>query len=384
MKVLLVSSNSSAAGGGEQYLVYLAQGLRKEKIEIAVLLSNQKYMDGWESKFRDAGIEKIYRKELIPLSERKLRIFQTIFEKHNREIIKEVCQNLLPDVVHINQQYGADGLDYIKGALNYKREVVLGTIHLPMALTKHRRQQSLRTFLINLLCLDKIKNMILRKWYNENGYAKIFLTQKAKNEFKKAYGDCSQAKVIHNGVYQKNLFLRKNYPKQNIIAYCGRLEKQKNPMLIIKAWLQSKKNSKLLLIGDGSERKKLEKFLKKKGEKKNWQITGWVEDVYKYYKQIDCLIFASYFEGIPLSLLEAACVGIPIVSTNFSGIEEIAKKIPYLYRALNNPAQLRSAIDEAINLPFPDLGQVEKVRKYFSCKRMAEETIRVYEKMRLR
>lgn len=50
-----------------------------------------------------------------------------------------------------------------------------------------------------------------------------------------------------------------------------------------------------------------------------------LEDMYKFYNEIDCYVCASSSEGMSLSVLEAAACGRPIIGTRISGNEEIIK-----------------------------------------------------------
>ena len=49
---------------------------------------------------------------------------------------------------------------------------------------------------------------------------------------------------------------------------------------------------------------------------------GFSNDVLKYYNMADIMVFPSYREGLPKSLLEAMSVGLPIITTNSPGCKE--------------------------------------------------------------
>ena len=115
-RLLLISSNSSGRGGGERYLVYLAQGLRLLNCEVHVLLSTATYMDDWAKKLTLEGAE-VHRRNLLGLCSRPLRFVQSITDKKQHSKIAEVCKAVAPDAIIANQQYDEDGLDYLMGAL---------------------------------------------------------------------------------------------------------------------------------------------------------------------------------------------------------------------------------------------------------------------------
>ena len=80
-------------------------------------------------------------------------------------------------------------------------------------------------------------------------------------------------------------------------------------------------NAKLILCGDG-EINKIEKKVEELGLNDAVHLAGWVDGE----KKIDLLrngyfyVLPSYFEGLPVSILEAMSYGLPIVSTNVGGI----------------------------------------------------------------
>lgn len=140
--------------------------------------------------------------------------------------------------------------------------------------------------------------------------------------------------IIHNGIdiskfkFDQKLReeIRKNYNirKEDIlIGMVGRIEKVKNPMFIIKMvkklYYLKNYNVKIMLIGEGSQRKKIEKYIKNKEYKNNIILTGFQNDSYKYYNAFDFFVLPSLFEGFPLSAIEAQANGLKcIISKNIT------------------------------------------------------------------
>ena len=103
----------------------------------------------------------------------------------------------------------------------------------------------------------------------------------------------------------------------------GRLVKGKNQEIIIKAFKKLNLDIDLILIGDGSQRDKLNKLIKKLHLEKNIQLVG-KDNPFKYLKYADCFIFASNYESFGNVLLEALACNLPIISTDCrSGPREI-------------------------------------------------------------
>ncbi len=139
--------------------------------------------------------------------------------------------------------------------------------------------------------------------------------------------------TIYNPI---NLNKKKNkiFNKQNIIISIGRLDKQKNFSMLIKAFkilLKNFSDYKLLIIGKGREKKNLIRIIKKYNLKKNVRILNF-RDPKKYYQKAKLFVLSSYFEGLPNVLLEAMSYELPIVSSDCSsGPREILKNNKYGY-----------------------------------------------------
>ena len=82
-------------------------------------------------------------------------------------------------------------------------------------------------------------------------------------------------------------------------------------------------------IGDGNRRSELEKSVRKKLKKTDTEFLGNIpnNEVYEFYRNnpVDLFISTSKSEGLPVSMMEAASFGIPIVSTDVGGVREIVE-----------------------------------------------------------
>lgn len=82
-----------------------------------------------------------------------------------------------------------------------------------------------------------------------------------------------------------------------------------------------------LLIGGNGEVDKLQRMIVDKHLKNIVKFQGWVDGEKKtrLLQQADVYILPSYYEGLPVSILEAMAYGKPVISTRVGGIPEIVK-----------------------------------------------------------
>lgn len=80
-------------------------------------------------------------------------------------------------------------------------------------------------------------------------------------------------------------------------------------------------NYEIKIVGDGELRQNFEK--QSLSESLPIKFIGWTDSVNEYYQEADLLLSTSDSEGTPLTFMEAASFGCPIVSTNVGSIADL-------------------------------------------------------------
>ncbi|MEM8777524.1 MAG: glycosyltransferase [Cyanobacteria bacterium P01_G01_bin.49] len=118
-----------------------------------------------------------------------------------------------------------------------------------------------------------------------------------------------------------------------IILGVGRLDHQKDFETLIKAYslLRKKKNSRLMILGQGSQHKRLLDFCKDLSlSEDDVTFPGFVDNPFSYMSHAAVCVLSSAWEGFGNVLVESMGAGTPVVSTNCpSGPAEILENGKY-------------------------------------------------------
>ena len=151
-----------------------------------------------------------------------------------------------------------------------------------------------------------------------------------------------------------------NIKKENLIIGIGRLTRQKNFFLLIKAFrniLIKYPNYHLIILGEGEQKEFLKKEANKLRIKEKIFFLGYQDNVYKYLLNADCFVLTSLWEDPGFVILEAALSNIPIISSNCpNGPNEILSngQNGYLFKN-NNLSDFLKKFDEFKNIPSDEL-----------------------------
>lgn len=158
----------------------------------------------------------------------------------------------------------------------------------------------------------------IRNFIYSFGKGFVFQTEDAKNCFSKKIRD--RSRVIPNPLRKElPLPLPQNAEREKKIAAVGRLEAQKNQMLLLKAFAEFQHiytEYELHIFGKGKLEEQLKKEALRLGISKNVVFEGFQKDVLEKIRTYGMYILSSDYEGISNSLMEAMAVGLPCISTD--------------------------------------------------------------------
>lgn len=154
---------------------------------------------------------------------------------------------------------------------------------------------------------------------------------------------------------------------QLVIGAVGRLEKEKRYDLLIDAFAQLRRfhpETRLVIAGDGSQRRKLEQQIERLGLGGHCQLLGHVTDIVRLYNALDLFVQSSDNEGAPNVVLEAMAMEVPIVATDAGGTRDLVDHgVHGLLVTPGNSTKLGEAIHSALADGIAARKRVDKARR---------------------
>lgn len=178
-------------------------------------------------------------------------------------------------------------------------------------------------------------------------------------------------------------------PSDRVLGCAGALQWDKGHEWVIRAvptLLQKFSDCKLLIVGEGRDRAKLESLAAEHKIRQHVLLPGFVRDISAFYAAIDVFVFPSLFEGLGTSLLSAMAYCVPsvtffgcalgeIVEDGRSGIQVEPKNHFAIADAVS-----RILCDSDLAAKLATAGR-ERVTAFFSDDRMVENTLSVYNEL---
>ena len=156
----------------------------------------------------------------------------------------------------------------------------------------------------------------------------VVQTQSIKEYFPKSIQ--KKASIIYNPVNDESLSptLPSREGRLNRIISVGRLYPQKNQAMMIRAFAKVADEFpdwQLVIYGEGPLRESLELIFESLGMKDRVLLPGRTEHVVEELRKSKIFCMSSDYEGMSNAMIEAICVGLPVISTKVSGTEELIK-----------------------------------------------------------
>ncbi|MGI6656361.1 MAG: TIGR03088 family PEP-CTERM/XrtA system glycosyltransferase [Desulfobulbus sp.] len=228
---------------------------------------------------------------------------------------------LRPDVVHT----------YNIATLEYQAAALLAGARLRVHAEHGRDFSDLKGENRKYNALRKLMNPLLHYWVPVSQDLAQWLHRKVGISEKKI-------RLIYNGVDTAS-FAPASPPVQEEtgssmrIITVGRLDPVKDQATLVHAFrILCKRISsvegcsvQLWIVGAGPEREALQGIIEQEGLEDRVLLLGERHDIAELLRQSDIFVLSSLAEGIPMTILEAAATGLPVVATDVGGIAEIVR-----------------------------------------------------------
>ena len=378
MKKILFIINSLPGGGAEKVLYDILRKIDKQKYNIEIFLINKEgiYVD---------KIKKLNIKIDYLFLEREDKINFILYRKIKSCIllIKKYLYLSFPKLISKlkNKRYDIE-IAFLEGN--------------PTLLLGNRKTTALKIAWVHN---DLEKHRVLSKKNEKKAYSKmnkiICVSADSKKSVENLYPELEKKiEVMYNPIpkeeiLEKSLEIENIYSKEKInIVTVGRLNVQKGYDILLKAHNELLKEGldyNLYILGEGGERKNLEKYISENSIEKNTFLLGFKENPYPYIKQADIFVSSSRYEGYPLVLCEAICLEKSIIATKCTGPNEILENGKYgLLAKVENISSLKEnmkklILDEELRIKYSKLSR-ERAKIFDIEKTMKEIEILLNEK----
>lgn len=181
--------------------------------------------------------------------------------------------------------------------------------------------------------------------------------------------------IVRCGVSLADLPERRDGGKEKQIICVGRLSSEKGHAGLLEAFAELRESgtlAQLTLVGDGPERDALEMQCISLGISDVVTFAGRKDEaeVLTLIAQSDALVLPSFMEGLPVVLMEAMALGVPIVASRIAGIPELVEdqKEGLLFRPADwrelHDAMKRILSDQALRVRLADAARAKIEREF--------------------
>jgi glycosyltransferase involved in cell wall biosynthesis len=287
-------------GGAERVAAHIVTGLNPERYVAAVVSLGKREETELERLLEEAGVEVRY------LGKPPGFDYRMYFRLHR------ALRDYRPDVVHTHIQV----LRYaLPSMLPLKRALLLHTIH---NLAEREVEPRAR---------------FIQRYAFHHGVVPIAVATEVARSVENLYA-IQKCQVISNGIpteryahpqiSRKDWRAKEGFGDNDVLFVCvARFAPQKNHALLLKAFAQgpaSDPSARLVLVGEGTLRARLEETVKNLGLVDKIRFLGLRADIPEVLGAMDVFALGSDYEGNPLSVMEAMASGLPIVSTAAGGV----------------------------------------------------------------
>ena len=165
---------------------------------------------------------------------------------------------------------------------------------------------------------------------------------------------------------------------KKLLISIGELSIRKNHEIAIRA-LSNIENVCYVVVGKGNKREYLEKLTNDLNLSDRVRLVGSRQDIGELLKASDLFVFPSFQEGLPVSLMEAMAVGLPVVCSNIRGNCDLIDENGGVLFDPHSVDDCKNAITKALNSNMADMGKYNQVKvSNFSYEKVHNQMLEIY------
>lgn len=242
---------------------------------------------------------------------------------------------------------------------------------------------------------SRLRRRLLRRLTSRARTRFIAVSDAVREQMAAYYGiPLERITTVRNGVRVAEFSVEAAPPRaasgELIIGAAGRLEPMKGFEFLIDAAARLRQQGvpfQLKIAGSGQRRDALQALARSHGIEQQVEFLGQVTDMPAFYRRLSVFVLPSVStEGLPLVVLEAMAMGLPVVATRLAGAPEVIEDgrtgvlLPPGDSASLAAALARLAADRAQLSRLAAAGAAH-VRSHFTVERAAAEVALVYEQV---
>ncbi|MGA8027355.1 MAG: glycosyltransferase [Bryobacteraceae bacterium] len=308
-RILMLSTALGVGGGAEEQVMLLSLGLRARGWQVGIVSLLPLYPLSADLDASDIPVSSLHMKRGVPDPRSMLRLIREL-------------RSFQPDIVHCHMPQANLLARAVRPFCAFP--VLISTLH---NLTMERVNGSSGRFL-----------ELAHGWTDRySDLTTVVCTPAIKSYIDRRAVPANKVAVFYNGVNTKNFRndllvrkqLRRDLDLQDKFTWLaiGRFERAKDYSNMIRAFskvvARAGQEIVLLICGRGSLEEEIRAQVRDSGLTGRVRFLGVRRDIPEVMNAADGFVLSSYLEGLPMVLLQASSVGMPIVATDVGGNSEV-------------------------------------------------------------
>lgn len=343
MKKILIFVDSLNAGGVTKVLLDLLENINREKYDITVMTL---YNQG------------VYINEVKRYA--KYTYCFNIPDSDDHSVKAELYRKYWGGMLRLPESFMYRW--FVKEKYDIEIAFMHGWSTKVISGSNNKKSKKIAWVHVDLVTWNRVDGVFKNLEHHKKAYSKfdevLCVSQTVKEGVEKKY-NVKNARVLYNPINREKILKLSNEKIDDIklsskfrLISVGRLSEQKGYDRLLRVFKKLKSdglNIELLLVGNGDKYNELSKYILENKLTNDVVLLGFKDNPYKYVKTSDLFVCSSISEGFSLVIGESMAVGIPVISVDCPGPNEVLGFGKYGYLVNNNENDLYNGIKDVID-----------------------------------